>query len=208
VVTAPSTPICCVCRAPTRRPFPLCFCCSTVSRQLRLPLVPVATVADYRLGDPLHRCLRGYKDAPLAEARRVHVLRLQAMLGGWVATDLIRPRFGGRWDSVVTVPSSRRPAGAPVDAVVAGVGGLGSRLVPALVRGPTPTDHLVASRGGFAAADAIDPDWHRGRRVLVVDDTLITGARAQSAAATLRLLGAEVVGVLVLGRVLPTAAVD
>jgi adenine/guanine phosphoribosyltransferase-like PRPP-binding protein len=208
MVTALSTPVCCICRAPTRLPFPLCFCCTTVTRQLRLPLVPVATVADYRLGDPLHRCLRGYKDAPLAEARRVHVLRLQAMLGAWVAGDRTAPRFGRRWDAVVTVPSSRRPTGAPVDAVVCGVPGLVGRLAPVLVRGPTPTDHLVASRWGFETAEGIDPSWHRGRRVLVVDDTIITGARAQSAAATLRLHGAEVIGVLALGRVLPPAAVD
>jgi predicted amidophosphoribosyltransferase len=41
-----------------------------------------------------------------------------------------------------------------------------------------------------------------------VDDTIITGARAQSAAAALRLHGAEVIGVLALGRVLPPVAVD
>lgn len=208
MVTASPTPVCCICQAPTRLPFPLCFCCTTVARQLRLPLVPVATVAEYRLGDPLHRCLRGYKDALLAEARRVHVLRLQVMLRAWVADDRAAPRFGRRWDVVVTVPSSRRPTGAPVDAVAAGVPGVGGRLAPVLVRGPTPTDHLVASRWGFETADGIDPDWHRGRRVLVVDDTIITGARAQSAAATLRLHGAEVIGVLALGRVLPAAAVD
>ena len=42
--------------------------------------------------------------------------------------------------------------------------------------------------------------WWAGG-VLVVDDTLITGSRAQSAAATLRIHGAHVVGILVLGRV-------
>jgi len=208
MVTVSPNPVCCICRAPTRLPFPLCFCCTSVARQLRLPLVPVATVADYRLGDPLHRCLRGYKDAPLAEARRVHVLRLQALLRAWVVDDRAVPRFGRRWDAVVTVPSSRRPAGAPVDAVVGGVPGVGGRLAPVLVRGPTPTDHLVASRWGFETAEGIDPGWHRGRRVLVVDDTIITGARAQSAAAALRLHGAEVIGVLALGRVLPPVGVD
>jgi adenine/guanine phosphoribosyltransferase-like PRPP-binding protein len=92
--------------------------------------------------------------------------------------------------------------------VVGGVPGLGGRLAPVLVRGPIPTDHLVASRWGFGTAEGVDPGWHRGHRVLVVDDTIITGARAQSAAATLRLQGAEVIGVLALGRVLPAAAVD
>ena len=39
-----------------------------------------------------------------------------------------------------------------------------------------------------------------GRRVLVVDDTFSTGARAQSAAATLRRAGYEPAGVAVVGR--------
>jgi phosphoribosylpyrophosphate synthetase len=40
----------------------------------------------------------------------------------------------------------------------------------------------------------------RGRRVLVVDDTWVTGARARSAAAALALAGAQVVAALVIGR--------
>jgi orotate phosphoribosyltransferase len=45
--------------------------------------------------------------------------------------------------------------------------------------------------------------------VLVFDDTTTTGAAVQSAAAALRLAGAQVVGALVMGRALaPAARVD
>ena len=41
-----------------------------------------------------------------------------------------------------------------------------------------------------------------GLPVLVFDDSVTTGARAQSAAAALRLAGARVVGILAVGRAL------
>ena len=44
--------------------------------------------------------------------------------------------------------------------------------------------------------------------VLVFDDTSTTGAAAQSAAATLRLAGARVVGSLVMGRALAAVTPD
>jgi orotate phosphoribosyltransferase len=59
----------------------------------------------------------------------------------------------------------------------------------------------VAARRGFELADGVERGRLEGRRVLVVDDTVITGSRAQSAAAALRIHGAHVVGILVLGRV-------
>ena len=70
-----------------------------------------------------------------------------------------------------------------------------------LVRGDDRVDHLVASRHGFDRSPSVDPSWLRGRSVLVVDDSHVTGARAQSAVAALRAGGAEVVGIVVLGRV-------
>jgi adenine/guanine phosphoribosyltransferase-like PRPP-binding protein len=57
--------------------------------------------------------------------------------------------------------------------------------------------HNVACDSGFVAS----PDV-RGTRVLVVDDTFTTGARAQSAASALQLAGARVIAVVAIGRVI------
>jgi predicted amidophosphoribosyltransferase len=195
-------PPCPVCGSPTHPRFALCFCCHATARQLQLPLTPVAAMTEYRLGDALHGHLRGYKDAALPEARRVHTAHLVALLRSWMAADLTRltRRFGSGWDVVATVPSSRRPGTAPMDTVVTALPELGRHAV-LLVRGPDATDHLVAARRGFEPADGVDRHWLRRQRVLVVDDTVITGSRAQSAAAALRIHGAHVVGILALGRV-------
>jgi hypothetical protein len=167
-------------------------------RQLQLPLVPVEVVTDYRVGDRIHRRLRGYKDATVAEARVMHAATLARQLGEWVTNSGHRVRREP-WDWVVTVPSTRRPVGSPVDVVVDRVPSLAPHRLPLLGRGPEPTGHLRAARAGFVVNRAVLPRGREGR-FLVVDDTLTTGARAQSAAATLRLAGLPVVGVVVLGR--------
>jgi hypothetical protein len=198
-----------VCRSPTSPRYALCFCCDTTARQLALSLVPVAAMAHYRLGDGLHRHLRGYKDAPLPEARRMHTAHLVARVRSWITADRSRlaRRFGSGWDAVATVPSSRRPGAAPLDMVVTALPELGRHAV-LLTRGLGATDHLVASRRGFDLAEGVDRHWLRGRRVLVVDDTVVTGSRAQSAAAALRVHGAQVAGILALGRVVGGSGSD
>jgi len=204
-VVPPATDVraCRVCDGPSRGPFAVCFCCRALVRQLRMPLVPVVAMTDYRVGDEMHRRLRGYKDAPVTEVRRRCTALLAAQAAGWLGADAarLRRRFGSAWDVVATVPSSRRPAGAPVDAVVSRVPQLGRLHRTLLVRGPAPTGHLVADRRGFALDGRVDRGWLRERRILVVEDSTITGARAQSAAAALRLAGARVVGVVAIGRV-------
>ena len=165
-------------------------------------LVPVAAVAEYRVGDQLHHRLRGYKDAPVAEARETCATHLADLVGRWMAADPTRlpRRFGSGWDLVATVPSSGRPVGAPADTLVLRVPVLASAHRTLLVRGPEPTGHLRAARRGFEVAASVDRDALRDRRVLVFDDTITTGARAQSAAAALRMAGADVIGVVAVGR--------
>jgi adenine/guanine phosphoribosyltransferase-like PRPP-binding protein len=186
-------------------PFTLCFCCASLVRQLQMPLVPLTAVTSFRAGDVMHRRLRGYKDAPVAEVRAACRQRLAAMLEGWLGRTGEPDAGAGRWDTVVTVPSSSRPAGAPLGAVISAVPSLARLHRPLLVRGPQPTGHLQAARRGFSLRPGTDADGLGALTVLVVDDSVVTGARAQSAAAALRLAGAEVVGVVVLGRFLAGA---
>ncbi len=138
----------------------------------------------------------------MAEVRAACRQRLAAMVGEWLTTGPA-PAWvptASEWDLVVTVPSSCRPEGDPVAAVVGAVATLAGRHRPLLVRGPAPTGHLRAARQGFVLRPGVDQHRLRGRRVVVVDDSVITGARAQSAAAALRLRGADVVGVVAVGR--------
>jgi predicted amidophosphoribosyltransferase len=204
--------VCRICEGPVHPPFVVCFCCEVLVRQLRAPLVPIVAVTNYRIGDEMHRRLRGYKDAPVAEARDTCTSQLAALFDSWLLSSWtrLRRRFGSRWDVVATVPSSRRPRSrAPVDAVVVRVPQLGRLHRPLLMRGPEATGHLVAARRAFELNPDVDRGWLRDQRVLVVDDSVITGARAQSAAAALRLGGARVVGVVAVGRVVtPDSGLD
>ncbi len=195
---------CRICGRALHRPSPVCFCCRTVARQLGLPLVPIVVVREYRVGDADHRRLRGYKDAPTREARRHHRQRLVEELAEWTAGngDALDRRLGS-WTVVTAVPSTRRPGPSPAGALLDGVPELAARHLPLLRRGRGAPDHLTACRNGFAPAPGVDRVGLDGMAVLVFDDSVTTGARAQSAAAALRLTGVRVVGILAVGRALP-----
>jgi hypothetical protein len=209
VFSHPGPAHCLVCRGPVHRPFALCYCCDTLVGQLRMPLVPMVAMAGYQLGDRTHQRLRGYKDAPVAEVRDRCRDELVTMAIRWLHEHgpSLRVHLGPPWDAVATVPSSRRPAGSPVDAVVSRVPDLSGAVHLALTRGSGPIGHLRADRLGFDLAPGVDRRQLRSLRVLVVDDSVVTGARAQSAAASLRLAGAGVAGVLALGRTMPADGV-
>jgi hypothetical protein len=197
-----STP-CVVCGGVVHGCTSVCFCCGSASRQLGLPLVPVVVMADYRVGDADHRRLRGYKDGRTAETRERHRRELVAYITVW--TTVHGGALVGRtgpWSLVTTVPSTRRPGPAPAEVLVDGVPELADRHLRLLGRGKGVLDHLQAARDGFAPLPGVDREGLEGLPILVFDDSVTTGARAQSAAAARRLAGARVVGILVVGRAL------
>ena len=182
---------------------PVCFCCGLTSRQLGLPLVPVFVMADYRVGDADHRRLRGYKDGRTTQMRERFRRELVSSLAVWMTVhggSLVGRT--GPWSIVTTVPSTRRPGPAPAEALVDGVPGLADRHLRLLGRGKGTLDHLQAARDGFVPLPGVDREGLDGLPILVFDDSVTTGARAQSAAAALRLAGGKVVGILVVGRAL------
>ena len=75
--------------------------------------------------------LRGYKDAAVREARTTYCRTLARLLRRWYGRS---PTVGwpAGWpvDLVVTVPSTQRPTGSSVDALVARVPALASRTAP------------------------------------------------------------------------------
>jgi predicted amidophosphoribosyltransferase len=150
-----------------------------------------------RPGDALHGALRRYKDAPAVSARRHYTELLASLLEDFLSRHAACMRRAlGDWDAVCTVPSSGRGGAArPFDAVVGAVRALHGADVVELAPGSVRARHLSPAAGAFRA-----PGTSAGRRVLVVDDTWVTGARARSAAAALGRVGAEVAGVLAVGR--------
>jgi len=131
-------------------------------------------------------------------------------LAEWMTVHscLLVDRFGP-WSVVTTVPSTRRIGPAPAEALVDGVPSLADRHLRLLGRGRGRLDHLEAARDGFAPLAGVDRSGLDRLPVLVFDDSVTTGSRAQSAAAALRLVGARVVGIVVVGRALaPVATVD
>jgi hypothetical protein len=147
---------------------------------------------------PLHRCLRAYKDDPEPEARWGGAVAVAALLARFLH-DHARCVAGdhGGWDFITTVPSSEGRRGThPLERAMALVPWLALRHRPALAPGRVPLAHRVAGDRGFRVVGAV-----RGARIVVVDDVLATGARAQSAASALALAGATVVAVVPLARI-------
>jgi hypothetical protein len=195
--------VCGICHGWTRPGYPVCFSCRLTTGQVSWPCRRVAPVSLYRPGGTVHRALRGYKDGPPA-TRAVLSRRVGALLARflWEHGPRIAP-VG--WDGLVVVPSTTgRPGGHPLEAALAAVGAVGAQLwAGALRRGTGGVGHRVAGDGAFAVGEGVDV---AGSRLVLVDDTWTTGARAQSAASALAGAGAEVEAVVVVGRVVTPVA--
>ena len=196
----PTGAACDVCGTPTRSGFDDCYCCSTVRAQLAMPLVPVATVGDYVVGDAMHRLFRGYKDGPTSALCDLRAGAIARRVEDWLDERVADASWLWQCDVVTAVPSSHRSGESPAGSLASRVPQLAARYRSLLERGPAPTGHLQAARRGFAVMQGVDAGWLRRRRVLVFDDSLTTGARAQSAAFALRWAGTTVVGILAVGR--------
>ena len=195
--------VCSLCHGWTRPGYPVCFPCRLTAGQVSWPCQRVAPVSLYRPGGTMHQALRGYKDGPPA-TRAVLSRRVGALLARflWEHGPRIAP---AGWDGLIVVPSTTgRPGGHPLETALAEVGAVAAQLWPgALRRGTGGVGHREAGDGAFALGEGTDM---AGARVVLLDDTWTTGARAQSAASALAAGGAEVGAVVVLGRVVTPVA--
>jgi hypothetical protein len=163
------------------------------------PVIPVGLCAT---GDAWNTSLRRYKDAPVAAARRHFADLITVEVERFLRTQesYIEELTGG-FDSYCVVPSSRtqrlRNATHPLSKLLVRIE-LFARL-EVLRLSPTASRacHMKPSNHAFVVSDPVSA--HR-RRVLVVDDSWVTGSRALSAVSALDAGGAKVAGVLVLGR--------
>jgi len=194
--------ICVTCHTRRESGFDRCLSCRRVEAQVTRPCPVVVPVSLYEVRSQLHHYLRGYKSVATAPGlRREFSMKVAALLCHFLRLHrgCIASAGGGDWSVMTCVPSSAGRSGEhplvgalrAVPEVFAsyeellGVGGAGVGL-----------GHNLASDDGFVAGRRLD-----GERVLVVDDTFTTGARAQSAASALTLAGAEVVAIVPVGRV-------
>lgn len=167
--------------------------CSRVISQVSRPCLRVAPVSLYQVPSPLHSVLRRYKDLQSDELSGSIVAALlgRFLLGHWACVT-----NGDPWDVLVVVPSTTRRAGPhPLERLLQDVPWLGT-VQTCLLRGAQPGTHLQAGDHVFEPTGSFP-----GLRVLLVDDTWTSGARAQSAASALQLAGAIVLATVVVGRV-------
>jgi predicted amidophosphoribosyltransferase len=202
--------VCPICRGWRRPGYGVCFSCALVMGQVSHPSRAVSVISIYRPGGAMHRALSQYKNGP-PTVRRTLAERLGALLSRhlWREGPGLAP---GGWDHIAVVPSTTGRVGPhPLEEVLGGVEWLAGQVWSGLL-GPGPDAERCGHRqagdqafrltvaegypGGPARSYPL-----QGRRILLVEDTWTTGARAQSAASHLALAGAEVLGPVVIGRI-------
>ncbi len=161
------------------------------------------------LPGPLYAVLMGYKESPVSEARRRFGPMVCALFDGFLAAHAgcLAATAGGPLELVLPVPSSSRPGGSPLNRVDGLAAAVCARADGAgwsphvLARSGVPVGHMRPDARAFVVPAAFRAVV-AGRRALLLDDTYVSGARAQSAAAALRRAGAASVVIVTVGRVL------
>ena len=203
--------VCRVCRGPVRTGSANCWCCRKICNDLAISpdcVPPIVPMGLYRPGDQWNAVLRRYKDAPVGAARRYFANLIRLRIEQYLSIHgrcLVRETKG--FDAYCVVPSSQVGRAVvvphPLEAVLGCVRAMRSFGVVRLSAGDMAAGHLKPNETAFAPRDTADVS---GVRILVVDDSWITGARALSAVATLGAAGATVSGVFVLGRAINPSA--
>ncbi len=191
--------VCDVCHGSPRPGFDTCHSCYQAMDQVSTPCSLVVPVSLYETRGQLHYYLRSYKDGWTRQLRQTSALLVAALLARflYVHGGCIRNEAGD-WDFVTSVPSSSGRAGVhPFEAALEWVPWLSNQHRRVLGRGAGVATHNNASDDAFRAITNIE-----GSRVLLIDDTYTTGARAQSAASALAQAGARCVAIVPVGRVI------
>ncbi len=142
--------------------------------------------------------LRQYKRSPSEAARKEKQRRMATVLENFLRAHetCVAGACGVTdFDVVTSVPSTKGLDPHPLSAMLSRTIGQTAQRYRDLLRIGTDHGNRVFHPHRFDTTDDL-----REQRVLLVDDTWTTGANAQSAAARLRLAGAEHVAVVVLGR--------
>lgn len=191
--------MCSTCHRDAPLPHRQCYRCNShrelAGDQLADVVVPISIAF---AGEQFAHDLRQYKRSPLEAARKEKQRRLAVVLENYLRAHerCVAAACGvADFDVVTSVPSTKGLDPHPLSAMLSRIIGQTRPRYRDLLRIGADLGERVLHPDRFGASDDL-----RGRRVLLVDDTWTSGANAQSAAARLRLAGAERVAVVVLGR--------
>ncbi len=194
---AAAAEVCSICRSWKAPQFETCASCTTAAQSLELVPTRVIPISLYRKPSVLRDWLKYYKSGG-EEFHPEYVEYLSILIARFMYEN--REELGaylGRWTETMVVPSTARPdANHPLeDALI--LAGQDLVLPPSklLLAGEIRLRHRQYDRTGYRAIDDL-----KGRAILIFDDVYTSGARAQSASAVLRAAGAEVLGIVVVGR--------
>lgn len=201
-VPAPAHDVCGTCHSSKFGDFPNCYPCHDARRQLPARADAVASISLAPDNEQLARDFYAYKDQRLSSAiRRPLMVGLAALTYKWLRLHeaCLAGAAGireGTFDVITSVPSTSARAGTHplVSALSEVVVGSKDRYADLLTVNRTD----VGSRE--YVADRFRATVPPPSNVLVVDDSWVTGAKPQAAAAALKHAGASRVGVLTIGR--------
>ena len=187
---------CATCATFIEPAYQRCYQCNSNPRWL----AAVLPISYAERGRQLHTNLAGYKRWAPASAERTR-LQLAAVLWRFLLAHescLASAAGAGGFDLVTCVPSSdiARDEHHPLRTIVGEiVEPTRDRHERVLRRSSVAVEERGWDPGRFTATRRLS-----GERVLLIDDTWTTGARAQTAAAALLASGASTVAALVIGR--------
>lgn len=193
----PASPgVCLVCHSVPNPGFATCWSCDQTMAQVSHPLRRIVPISLYKVGGQLHTWLRSYKNARSDMLTSRLRLRIAATVGRFLDQHggCVAP---GGWDGLASVPSTGTRVGPhPLARALRLIPRFGEQYEAVLEPGTVRLDHLRADDRGFRVTRDV-----AGQRILLVDDTLTSGARMQSAASALHVAGADVVAGVAVGRV-------
>jgi len=192
--------VCAICHGAPNPRFDVCYSCQEAISQVSRPLELVVPISLSRVDEQLHYVLRSYKNVSNPDVQRKFRVQVAATVGLFLSRHggCIRTAAGRSWDALTVVPSSSGRAGPhPLIQTLRLIERWDQGVVETMRTGATRIGHNQADDGGFEVIADVG-----GRSMLLVDDTLTSSARLQSAASALTLAGADVVAGVVVGRVI------
>lgn len=192
--------VCDICHSGPNEGYSRCYSCTDQTSRVSYPIervVPVSLMTKSG-SNQLYHLLRSYK-SPSTSGRRLLVARVAGLLGRFLRDHQIC-LVGGKnepsWDLVTTVPSTRGKRDHPLSRAVRGLRTLGHAHADLLAPSTGPFERRARDDMFTITQNAA------GTRVLLLDDTLTSGAHLQSAASALQLAGAKVTAAVILGRII------